>query len=493
MHEEEGDEPSYDADALQNAAQAMAEGGFHQAVLEEELHLMRRRSVEIQSMMGSPAEQIAQEEKGLLVAMFTVGRADLDESRKVGHSSAQSLRSQKVELDRLIDDLKRRIQKLDSDQRSATDKLALSQINAGLWRPERCLMVKQAVLDLSERVNVQATRCAETLGQLWLRTPPCLLYFNVLRCDSAGDGRSNAGSNSKSGRQDKEFFPKLQLDPDVLESWKIFEHIDELAKDAARQDADAVLQLMSLMGSGDVRPEAHEHLVRVVLDTMVAVERHDKTRMERTKRNCPLTANWPKSDSEALNAATYKAVHDASEDWMAEHAEQMPVSSSVSTKPNPVDRMAKLWQHVDDTIADLHRKDPLLRVTPHILELLVQISRRGIVRLREQELIVYGLPGSHRQESHWFTRRQAANKVCELAFAGNMLACDLVLHRLLKDDHWIVRHAVVSEIFRMRGHHDGDAASFRELVDAAEDALKTLPPSCQAGFVPAPAQPARPR
>merc|ERR1712129_255239 len=89
----------------------------------------------------------------------------------------------------------------------------------------------------------------------------------------------------------------------------------------------------------------------------------------------------------------------------------------------------------------------------------------GLSELRVELYNLYGSPLCDEEETHWYHRRQAASRVCEIAGLGNEIALNTVCKHLLKEKHWMIRQVAVTEAARIVGKLPEDHPSLRELID----------------------------
>jgi len=135
---------------------------------------------------------------------------------------------------------------------------------------------------------------------------------------------------------------------------------------------------------------------------------------------------------------------------------------------------------LDANFKEVQGKDPLLHITPHVAEALLKIAADGWYLFHREEVVLYGCAENINlkyEEPHWFLRRRAALKICEMAAEGNIMAVELIVKKLVRDqEHWMVRSIVMEEVCRMLRDMHPEHPHFRELVDELTRAALVLPP-----------------
>lgn len=428
---------------------------------------------------------------GFLGEVFGVEADDpLDKPATAGLSKrdVDKLKQQKGRLDQLAGDISRKIFQLEESAEGARKEVRRLLREPVFSISEARHAMKIAVLALAEKVDPPATECAQTLGKLWLRTPAFFVSSGLL-------GRQGT---AESKAQKYEELPRGTLDHTAMDSWAIYEEIDGLVESAAMHDEVAIEQLLALLVDDKLQHALRHHIIRMVADKAAYVFRQDQDRSSESGFRSAMVANWPKAHTSAPNHKVYSSivslVHNQANEYVEDEKElavgtrasmssglsrkgsgRSRVSTGALQKPHPIDRQLKL---VDANFVDVLGKDSLLHITPQVVEALLKIGEVGFERFHREELVLYGsdIPEIKWQEPHWFLRRKAALRVCELSAEGNVLASELIHQRLLRDtEHWVIRSLVIEEMCRMLGHMTPEQPIFREFLDELSRVLFTFP------------------
>lgn len=384
------------------------------------------------------------------------------------------LRREKVDCDTAVADLGRRMQRSDAAQKAAATMVfkalrATSEKEA----PERN-RVKDAICVLAGKANPQGSECAEALGKLRLRTPAFFIANGLV-------GRAIALDDEP--LMEERSLPEPPADAATMSSWKMFEHIDGLCEQAASQDDAAIEQLLSLLAYDGLQPHCRHHLLRAVLDRTSGLLQQDLILIDESGLRSAMTANWPRAGSWCTNLGAYSSIQsllqkDATveEDQASEEVTRRRPPKTPSTRIKA--SLKRQLQSLDTAFLDAVQKDERLHVTPQVVQVLQHISQRALEKVKREEWVLYGHSEFARDEPHWFVRRRAAGKVCELACEGNQFACELICQKMLRSsEHWMVRQLVVEEVCRILGHMEEHQPWFHELAEELTRILFLLPPT----------------
>jgi len=411
-------------------------------------------------------------------------------------------RAKKAMFDGQCQECKRHLRAIQDDVKLCQDKLHLALHKQNDKNYEELYLRKHAIFRAAQELDPEAAECAAALGRLAIRTPAFLVHAGFV------DIGAPMVSKRRAGEVVDEVLVKLPVCGKEVFSgntWSVFSSIDSLAQDAENQDAEAVTDLLAMLTSDHIFPQCLGHLMRTVADRTEMVRRKDEIAVPVDE--FAAASLWPEVGHPAPNREAFRAL----EAWMrqreednerafrrhAEEAEKFGRVSSMhsvarshsmisrqSTSPlkrsnsttgpspsgaaPPAHESSYHGQSREDIRLEINHRFRVeeqkergyLHLIPAVCEALLRICHRSIVELKTEEAALYGHRELGTKEQHWFHRRKAAARICELAASGNVVAQRMLLvkdkHVFFEDPHWMVKQLVVTEVCHVIGRLDFD-------------------------------------
>lgn len=499
-------EPSASAGAepgkeFYDAAIQICAGEFEVPALEVELEARERKAkrceIKIDELQNLQSKSWGDEEKSEQL------KAKLEDVKR-----------KKSECDIQHATLKKQISAVKDDVRNARHKIhnIINKKKKDQSDYEAIVRVKKEVMRLASEVNPQGTLCAEKLGQLFIRTPEFIVQVGIVDDAGAAKNRSTLGDLTNDGDQ----VDSLRRLPDEADSqdmfsgdtWEIFETIDNLAQQAEAQSATSIVTLMGMLGAEERFPQVTQHLIRTVLDKAELVQRKDQMAI-RSGESCAVTVHWPDPGRGSVNASAYK-------DLLAWAKKEYDEVVRVHTRENSMDERPGKRGSLDDSInsrisqqlpdvqpvisredcleqskqkinrdffKEMGQEEGLLHCTPLVCEVLLKLAQRGWNVIMMEHTVLYGhIRGGvsdKSKEEHWFFRRKAAARICELAMLGSEKAQKMIVEELLKDEHWMIKALVVSEACQVLGSMDASKDLHDDMAKAVVGFVYSPAPALQ--------------
>lgn len=467
---------SGDGDASEEYYQAVfriSHGEFQLPALQAHLEAKERRSARYEAKIEELAK-IGRDE-GI--------KAKLDESR-----------AKKAMLDAQCQERKRHLRQIQDEVKLCHDKLHIATHKQKDKNHEELYLRKHAIFRAARELDPEAAECAAALGRLAIRTPAFLVHAGFV------DIEAPMASKRRAGEPVGDVLVKVPVcGPEVFSgnTWSVFSSIDSLAQDAENQDAEAISDLLAILTSDHIFPQGLGHLVRTVKDRIEIVERKDQ--MIVPADEFAAIALWPEVGHPAPNREAFRALetwmrrqeevheelsHRHSEDMGHAHtspttmarqsvAQLRKSSSMLGASPSTgsqahQDVSFSHGQSREDFKLEINHKFRVedqkekgyLHLIPAVCEALLRICHRSIVELKTEEAALYGHRELGLKEQHWFYRRKAAARICELAASGNVVAQRMLIvkgkHVFFEDPHWMVQQLVVTEACHIIGRLDFD-------------------------------------
>jgi len=470
-------------ESINEAVRLAATGEFQQRVLRGEQHGLEQRLAKILHELEKAKEANTSAVDWIFGSAEVQAGPATDNSREV----IERFRQEKMELDQELLNLSHKLKKLETEYHSATVMIQ-NCLQPNQADPGKQVEMKKSIIELAKEVDPKRVHFAETLGKIMLRTPLFFLNSNLLGYPSTKGTSEDSRAQPQSQSQG---LPALPFDIETTPLGLVFSTVDEFAEKAELQDAVAVTQLLNFLTASSASDSAQEHVMRVVADKVTIMEESDAIAMEKSEFKTAVTALWPNT-KDAPNYESYNCIFD-------QVHKQAAMLFPEATSENPASEEASLvssWRDsqgqqpevgsesvrrykllMDNNYLLACQKDELVHVTPVIAEALQRMSKDCLEKLKEEELILYGVDGLADQEPrHWFARRKSAARVCNLARTGNLMAYDMICTRMLDNqEHWMVRQLVVCEVCNMLCELTEQHPYFPDLLQIIVNTVFTFP------------------
>lgn len=465
-----------------DAALRICAGEFQLPAVEVELAARERKALRCEAKIEQLQAEQNQCSMGGRDAEYSRLKAKLEEIRRKKAEAEVQFAVLKKQATQIRDDVKASRAQICSviRKKKASDK------NYGAIK-----RVKRELLALASEVNPHAAKAAEKLGVLFARTPAFIIQLGI-----TDDGRSKnqfAFSSDNACAYDEDD-GLMQLPSESMlnesfagETWDIFERVDTFAQQAEAQCAMSIVMLMGMLTAEERCPQVTQHLIRTIVDKAELVQRKDAMAM-RDSETCVVTVNWPSDEcttGECRRTTSFMQYKDLlawadreCEETMLLHDQFMPTGKD-SEGSLPVSKAEVLKQSKQkitrEFFAEVAKEDGLLHFTPLVCELLIKVAQRGYEAIMLEHTVLYAHRGDRTKEEHWFFRRKAAGKVCEIALQGSEMAQRMMVKELLTDEHWMVRALVVSEASHLLGLMDPTKEFFDEAVKSVVSVVYLAP------------------
>lgn len=383
-----------------------------------------------------------------------------------------------------------------------------SQVGARAQTVRDVHPLKEALLDLANRVNERATQAATVLGRLFLRTPDFAIHANLISSDVDEDPNRIEDVREIS----------IDLHGHAQE---VSTHI-ELRHTRAWRDHDgsAVEDLLSLCGNPLLPDFVCANLYATVLKSAGTWMALDEQRKESKGRPYALTANWPKRKkphprADAFNGLTrcmveghvtrasfhtlvldlhdvqhaqYEGMqqgkNDDDEDKAITSAREKDEASEGAETEAKVQYKSHIKQeltNMDSNYSKMASRDSLLYLTPQVCAALLNIIEKGTDYIRKQLKIVDD------DQASQFIRVRAARQLGNSARMGSHLAEKILMEQLTKHKHWLVQESAFRDVVSLLDQAEDSSYKLRSYLtlvviklceESKDDSVLSIQYSC---------------